>query len=634
MLSILRRHAASTMIKVILGLIVVVFIFWGFEGFNSARSGRVALVNGETISLEDYHETYNNLIERYRRQYGERFNDDLLKTLEPRKQALETLINRKIMEMEARKLDFRVSDRELADFIRSLDYFKTGDSFDNHRYQQILRRIRSTPEEFEEQQRLALLIQKAQNFVMDSVRVSDAEALEYFKWDNTSVNIDYVVFEPRKYEGFEPQEGELEAFFGENKEEFRIKPKRKVRYVHLNPGDFSEKAREQVSDEQVKEYYDAHTDEFKQEETVEAKHILIKVDENAEEAVVEEKRQQIAGILEKARAGEDFATLAKEYSEGPSKDNGGDLGAFGRGQMVKPFEDAAFSMKAGEISDPVRTRFGWHIIKVENVNEAKTLTLEEASEKIRDNLAATSSKDLAKEAAEKIYESSFEGDDMVKAAQNLEVEVKTTGFFTDAGPEDWTFLTQKKIADIAFSLKEMEISQIADLSDGYYIVQLIETQESRLPEFEEVRDQALAKWEAKQQEDAARKNAAAFLEQLKAGKTMEEISGEYDVAPAETDFFRRNQAIPKIGFNRELSDAAFALTEKDKFPEAPLQSRKGFYVIGFKERKTQDAESFETKRKDIIRLLLARKQMKALEDWIDQARKNSEIVVEPQFISG
>ncbi len=634
MLSILRRHAASTMIKVILGLIVVVFIFWGFEGFNSARSGRVALVNGETISLEDYHQMYNNLIERYRRQYGERFNDDLLKTLEPRKQALESLINRKIYELEARKLDFRVSDRELADFISSLDYFKNGDSFDNHRYREILKRIRTTPEEFEQQQRLALLIQKVQNFVTDNVKVSDAEALEYFNWDNTSVKIDYVVFDPEKHEGFEPQEGELETFFEENKEEFRIKPMRKVRYVHLSPKDFEEKAHEQVSDEQIKEYYDANPDEFKLEETVEAKHILIKVDEKAEEAVVEEKRQQIAEILEKARAGEDFATLAKEYSEGPSKDNGGDLGAFGRGQMVKPFEDAAFSMKAGEISEPVRTRFGWHIIKVENVNEAKTLTLEEASEQIREKLANAKSKDLAKEAAEKIYESSFEGDDMVKAAQNLEVEVKTTGFFTDEGPEDRTFPTKNQFTNIAFSLKDMEISQINELSDGYYIMQLMDTQESRLPEFEEVRDKALARWEVKQQEDAARKDAAAFLEQLKAGKTMEEISGEYNVEPEETDFFKRSQAIPKIGYEPELSAAAFSLSEQDKLPEAPLQTRKGFYVIGFNERKIPDAESFEKQKNDIKRRLVSRKQMEALEVWIDQAKKNSEIVVEPQFVSG
>jgi peptidyl-prolyl cis-trans isomerase D len=127
------------------------------------------------------------------------------------------------------------------------------------------------------------------------------------------------------------------------------------------------------------------------------------------------KNNKSLSILEKAREGEDFAELAGRYSEDPSREQGGQLGVFGRGSMVKPFEDAAFSMKAGEISDPVRTQFGWHIIKVENVNEAKTLTLEEAREQIKNSLKETRSKALAYDDAEAVYQVSFEGDDLVKA---------------------------------------------------------------------------------------------------------------------------------------------------------------------------------------------------------------------------
>ncbi len=632
MLSILRKHAASTMIKVILGLIVIVFVFWGFQGFDSDRSGRVAMVNGETITVDEYQRAYNNTIERFRQQYGDQLNDELIKVLAPKEKALESLINQKVLEVEAKKLRFRVSDQELAEYIKEVDFFKTGDTFDSRRYRDILRQNRLTPEEFEEQQRTAILIQKLRAFVTNNVKVSDAEALEHFQWNNASVKVEYVLFDPEKFEGFDPGPEELKAFFDENKEDFRVKPKRKVRYVHLDPEDFAGTV--EVADEQVKEYYDSNPDEFKEEETVEASHILVKADENAEEAVVEEKRKQAAEILEKARGGEDFAELAKKYSEGPSKDNGGSLGAFGRGQMVKSFEDAAFAMKPGEISEPVRTRFGWHIIKLEKRNDAKTFTLEESTERIKQKLAKDLAKNKAYETARDIHENSFEGDDMLKAADGKGVEVKTTDFFTDDGPQDRTFLTRNKFTEIAFSLSEMEISDVNELSDGYYVLQVIGTQESRLPEYEEAEERIKAKWLVKKREEAARADAKKFLEKLKSGKTMSEISGEHKVEPAETDFFQRNQSIPKIGFEMDISNGAFELSDKNRFPEEPVQTQKGFYVFRFVERKSPDAEAFEKEKEDIKRYLMMQKQEKAFEDWIMQVKNESEIMIDKKFITG
>ncbi len=631
MLSILRKHAASTMIKLILGLIVIVFVFWGFQGFNSDRSGRVAMVEGETITVEEYQRAYNNMIERLRQQYGEQLDDELLKALAPKEKALEAVINQKVMEVEAKKLQFRVSEQELADFIKSVAFFQSGNGFDSGRYREVLRQNRLTPEQFEEQQRLMLLIQKLRAFVTNNVKVSDAEAMEYYKWQNASVKIEYALFDPQKYEGFEPEPDELKSYFEGNKEEFRVKPKRKARYVHLNPEDFTDKV--EVPDARIKEYYDSNPDEFKEEETVEASHILVKLDENAEDAVVEEKRKQIEEVLEKARGGEDFAELAKQYSEGPSKDRGGSLGAFGRGQMIKPFEDVAFAMKPGEISEPVRTRFGWHIIRLEKRNEAKTATLEESAERIKEKLAKDLAKTKAGETAKDIYESSFEGDDLVKAAESKGVEVKTTDFFTDDGPLDRTFLTRNKFTEIAFSLTEMEISEVAELSDGYYIIQMIGTQESRLPEYEEAEEQVKARWLVKKREEAAREDAKAFLEKLKSEKTMAEISGEYKVEAAETEFFGRNQAIPKIGFEMDVSNAAFELSAKEKYPEEPVQTQKGFYVFGFLERKTPDAEAFEKEKDNIKRVLTMQKQAKAFDDWVTQVKNESEIVIEKEFIT-
>jgi peptidyl-prolyl cis-trans isomerase D len=634
MLSTLRKHAASGIIKVILGLIVIVFVFWGFEGFRSDRSGRVALVNGESITIDEYRQAYNNLLERYRQQYGGQLNDEFIEMLQLRKQAVDSLINQKLMELEARKLDFRVSDQELADHIRNIEAFQTAGVFDGTRYREILGRVRTTPEQFEQQQRMALLIQKLHDFIVGNVKVSDDEAMEFFKWFNASVKIQYAMFDPGKYEATPPDSEKLRAYFEENKEVFRLKPMRKARYVRLNPQDYIDKV--VVSDQEIKEHYERKINEgeFTTEETVEARHILVRVDNDAEEQIWEEKQQQILGILEEARAGEDFAELAERYSEDSSGKEGGYLGVFGRGAMVKPFEEAAFSMKAGEISDPVRTQFGWHIIKVENVNEAKPMTLEEASEQIKNRLIETRSKALAYDDAETIYQISFEGDDLVHAAENLGIPLKITDFFMDEGPQDNNIMSRDKFAEIAFSLSDMEISEVNEMFDGYYIIQLIDIQESRIPSFEEVKEKVETKWILAKQDEMAHQDADSFLEMLKSGSVMEEVSEEFNVDVSESDFFNRNQPIPNLGYEMEISNVAFDLSQENRYPEEILQGNNGYYVIAFQDLKEPDSEDFEREKENIHQRLMIQKQMKTFEDWMAQIRNNSKISISDDIITG
>ena len=632
MLSILRKHAASGIIKVILGLIVVVFVFWGFEGFRSDRSGRVALVNGEAITIDEYRQAYNNLLERYRQQYGEQLNEEFIEMLQIRKQALDSLVNQKLMELEAKKLNFRVSDQELADYIRNVEAFQSDGVFDERRYREILGRIRTTPEQFEQEQRISLLIQKLRNFIVDNVKVTEDEAMEFFKWFNASLKIKYAMFEPGKYEIATPDPEILKAYFEENKEAFKIKPMRKVRYAHFNPKDYTDKV--VLSDQEIKEYYDLNIGEFATEETIEARHILIRVDNDAEEQVWEDKKQQILSILENARAGEDFAALAQEHSEDSSREQGGQLGVFGRGSMVKPFEEAAFSMKAGEISDPVRTQFGWHIIKVENVNEAKTLTLEEAMEQIKNRLIETHSKTLASDAAEAVYQISFEGDDLVDAAEKVGVLLKTTDFFTDEGPQDTSLWPRDKFAEIAFLLSDMEISEINELSVGFYIIQLIGIQESRIPSFEEVDEEVASKWTLAKQDEMARQDAESFLEKVKSGSMMEDISEEFDVVVSESDFFKRNQPIPNLGNEPRILNAAFGLSQEKKYPEEILKGNNGYYIIAFQERKEPAIEDFEKEKENIHRRLIVQKQMKTFEDWMTQIRNNSKISITDNVLTG
>jgi peptidyl-prolyl cis-trans isomerase D len=271
---------------------------------------------------------------------------------------------------------------------------------------------------------------------------------------------------------------------------------------------------------------------------------------------------------------------------------------------------------------------------VENVNEAKTLTLEESREQIKKRLNETHSKTLAYDAAEAVYQNSFEGDDLVNAAEKLGVSLKTTDFFTDEGPQDKNVMPLDKFTEIAFSLSDMEISEINEFPDGFYIIQLVGIQESRIPGFEEVNEKVVSKWTLEKQDEMARQDAESFLEKVKSGSVIEEISEEFDVVVSESDFFKRNQPIPNLGYEPEISNAAFDLSQEKKYPEKILKGRDGYYIIGFQDRKEPDTGDFENEKENIRQRLMVQKQMKTFEDWMTQTRNNSNISIRDNVVTG
>ena len=180
----MRDYATSWMIKFILGAIVIVFVFWGVGSFRSQKASQVAKVNGEVITIEAYREAYRNLVEQMRKQFGGNLNDDLIKTLNLEQQALDRLINRHLLLQQARKLDLKVSDQELADAIAAIEAFKAAGVFNNRQYQRVLSNYRMTPESFEQMQKQSMLMEKLSDLIFSGVKVSEAEARDWYNWQN------------------------------------------------------------------------------------------------------------------------------------------------------------------------------------------------------------------------------------------------------------------------------------------------------------------------------------------------------------------------------------------------------------------------------------------------------------------
>ena len=629
MLSLMRKHATSWLIKIILGAIVVVFVLWGVGSWTSQRSGMVATVNGEMITAEDYRAAYKRLIEQVRQSFGNNLNDELIKTLQLEKQALNQLIDNILMRQAASELKMRVSDEELSQSIRNISAFQTAGVFDPRLYQGVLNRNDLTPEAFEMSQRDALLMNKLNNLITESVKVSDEEAKEWFMWNDAMVNLDFYLLETDRYKDITVTPEEIQEFFESRKESYKTEPALKVRYIKFEPNAWVSKV--EIADDEIQAYYDDHPNEFQNPKTVEARHILIEVDQDADPEKVAVAKSRVEDILKKVKEGQDFAELAKQYSEGPSKDKGGYLGTFKRDAMVKPFADKAFSMKPGDVSEPVRTRFGWHLIKVEKVNEASTTPLSEARDDIYKKLADEHAKRLAYDAAEAVFDATFEGSTLAEVADDQQLKLNMTDFFTRQGPS--TGVQDKTgFATAAFDLPEDQVSEIQDLGDGYYLLELFEKQAARIPDLAEVEEKVKADVIKQKKNDRAKTDAEALLSALKDGVTFDAAGKESDLTPESTGFFKRTGSIPNIGFERDLARTAFELSEENSFPQEVIQGSKGFYVIKFKERKEPSAEEFEKEKANIIQRLLQQKRAGTLRVWLEQKKNNSEIVIEDGFL--
>jgi peptidyl-prolyl cis-trans isomerase D len=628
MLSFLRKNAGTWLIKGILGAIVVVFVFWGVGSFRNESNAWVAKINGETVSAEQYNEAYNTLIQRYRSAYGQRFNDEMIKMLNLKQQALNQLIEKQLLLNEAGRLKFMVSSDELIDSIRTMTVFQNNGVFDEKRYRAVLTQNRLTPESFEKIQKELLLVDKLRSFVIDSVHVSENEIMEWFNWKHTSMQIDYALVDPAQLTDIVVNDDEIGKYFEEHRDEFKTEPKRIARYIEIKSATFADQVA--ITEDEIKAYYETHSAEFEKPKTVEARHILFRLAQDASAEAVEKSRIKALDVLKLIKDGKDFAELAKQYSDDPAKENGGYLGEFKKEDMVQPFSEKAFSMKAGEISDPVRTQFGWHIIKVEKINEPSTQTLDQASQGIRKKLTDERAGNMAFDAATTLGEKIMDINSFEKAAEEGKYTITITEPFTRKGPKEMA--AAPKFAETVFSLEKDSISDVLDLGEGRYsLVQVMDIIPETIPELQAIKEAVRAAALKGKQQNQAAEIAAKILEAVKQGKTMAAAGAQKGVKTATTEFFERNGRIAEIGYEPEVIKTAFDLSLEKKVADATIKGQKGYYVIAFKDRKAADPAGLEKEKDQILQTLKSQKQNQVFQKLLETIRKASDIQISKSF---
>ena len=631
MLNAMRENAGSWIIKVLLFVIVLAFVFMGAGSFSARRASTVATVNGEAITVSQYQQAYNTVLQNLRSKFGNSLNDDMIKMFNVKRQAIDGLIDTTLLRQTAEKNGLIVPDAELAESIARIPAFQKNGAFDEQRYKLVLGQNRFKPEAFETMQKEAILMDRLRSVITKNAKVSELEIHEWYNWENTSVNIDYVAFKPETFTDVEITDQMLEAYYNNNKEDYKTPPQIQTRYVRFDPEAYQ--ADTVITDEEIQQYYTDQPDEFELPETVSARHILFKVAKDADDKTVDAARLKAKDVMEKAKSGEDFAELAKAYSEGPSKDKGGLLGTFKKEDMVKPFSDAAFLMAVGDISAPVRTQFGWHIIKVEAHNQASAMTLEEATGQIRKKLMDRKTKNKAYDATASLYDTTFDGEDFEKNAKDSGLELVTTDFFTmKKGPKG--IENAAAFADIAFKLPMMELSDISEIGNAYYLIQVINKDPEKIPELNAIKEAVSKDTKRAQQKIAAEDAAKKFLEKTKvAGSIAAAAEGDPSIEIQSTGQMNRSTSVPGIGNDQKLQAAAFKLTQKDKFPENVVAADTGLYVIELKSKRLPLTQGLSIAESNIHDRILSQKQSELYSSWISDLHSNSEIKISDEFIN-
>ena len=619
----MREQATSWLMKVFLAAIVIVFIFWGWGSYREKRASRIAVVNGSYIGIREYQSMYNNLVEQMRRQFGNQFSSELVETLNLKGQALDQLINRRLILAEAGMLKFDVSQEELQNAIVSYPAFQTNGRFDPLRYQQALRYARLTPQEFEASQREDLLISKVEQFVTRSTKVLESEMLSFFHHTRDKVNLAYVQLDPQDFKNqVKVDEEAVRDYFDKHRENYRLADKRNILYVRFVPRDYV--AEVEVTPQDIEEFYQLHQEDYLEPQKVRARHILFRIPEKAKTAEIQEILERAKKVLELARKGDNFAELARKYSEDSTAARGGDLGYFKSGDMVKPFADAAFSLKKGEISDLVRTRFGIHIIKVEDIKEESIQPLAQVKGVVLKRLKEERSGEIARQRAESFIDRSRALDDLQKAAAEEGLEVKESGLFAVEEPIP-QLGRHPEINEVIFSLRLKEISPVLRVGDDQVVAQLLEIQDSRLKEFAEAQEEVQKDWITEQSKVLARKQAQEWLETARQDGNLAEVARRNKLKINKTGLFTAISPPPLLRNQGDMVITAFSLTPEQPVASEVYEVNGKFVILQLEESQPASENGFQKDKDNLAKQLLQAKKEQTFSRWINARRQQADI---------
>ena len=565
----------------------------------------VAKVGDDSVSVQDVRQQLNQIEQR----------SPNMKPLEGfyAQQIMKQLVFEKEIEYEAKRLGITVSDQERADRIRQYvpTAFKGGTFVGMDQYSaEVQARFQLTVPVFEELLRQGLLEEKFRKLVTDGISVGPAELQDEFRYKNEKAKLDYVMIKPEDLEAkISPDDAEIHAAYEKNKSKYQVPERRVVRYAVVDVNQIRQSV--QVSDEMLKLQYMANVQQYQVPNRVHAEHILF-MTVGKTDAEVEEIKKRAEDVLKQVKKGGKFEDLAKKYSEDPgSKDKGGDLSWITQGQTVPEFEKTAFSLPAGQVSDLVKTQYGYHIIKVLEKETAHTKPFEEVKDSLRAPLLLSQADKMASDTADKLsaairQSNKISLDDL---AQQYHLTVGETRPISATDPL-LELANSQEAKDAIFRLRLQELSLPVRTDRGYVVLSVKSVQPAHPGSLEEVRDRVIADLKRDKSTQLASSKAADLAKRVQSGEKFDAAARALGLEPKTSDPIARDGSIPGAASGKQLG-AAFNLKAGDM--GAPLSLGQNWLVYRVAEKTEANPADFDKQKTQLTKDLLESKRNLAFE---------------------
>jgi peptidyl-prolyl cis-trans isomerase D len=633
MLDRMRRH--KNWLKWSLALVVVTFVALYIPEFtrNPANGaspyGVVASVDGRDITVARFRRAYQQQMTMYRNAYGGNLDENMLKQFGIDQRVVQQLIEEEAALAEAGRQGISASDAEVRARILSLPVFQENGHFiGDARYRQVLQ-MQNPPlsaNDFEEEVRRSITVEKLQGALTDWITVADNDVDAEFNRRNEKVKLALVSFPAGKFkDAVAVTDAEISTHFESNKEQYRIPEKRKVKYAMIDLEGIRQ--RTAISPQDIQKYYEDNRQQYSSPEQVQASHILLKTEGKDDAAV----KKQAEDLLAQVKGGADFAALAKKSSEDEvSAAKGGDLGFFDRGAMVKEFDDVAFALPPGQISDLVKSQFGYHIIKGGEKKPATESSVDQVRTQIEDTLKSERAQQEAERIVSELAGKLPKPEDLETVAKPRGLTVAETPLFTRSEPFIPGLGMAAAVAQRAFELEAGEVSEGVRTPQGFVFLTLTGTEESKLPALEEVKAKVREDLQNTKAVEAARQKASATLAQFKSGD-FNAAAKAAGLEAKTTELVARGSALPDIGANPAVDVAAFALPAGGV--SEPIVTDTGAVIVKVLEKEAPTADAIKTGREAVRTQLLNQEKQRFFGAYMAKARERMTIRSNPEVLA-
>lgn len=581
MLQTMRDKFLGVLGWVVIGLIIMTFALFGLGSYlqNDARA-YAAKVNDVEISPRELQIAYQQQRARFEQAMGDAYNPDLINEKLIRQRALDGLIRQQLILQAAEADGFKVSDQLLAASIRGIPALQVDGKFSEESYKQALFRLGQTTAGFEYETRRQIITEQFINGLTTTAIVTDTEINNAYLLQEQKRDFAYLTVSAAPFGATaEPDDEQIKQYYESHTDAFMVPEKVKLEYLRLTSEDLGGAV--EIDESQLQTYYDEKKETLRKQEQRRASHILIQVAADADEETDAAARKKAEDLLERIESGEDFSALASENSDDPgSSKQGGDLGFFGEGAMVPEFDEAVFAMNPGDNPVIVRSQFGYHIIKLVEVQGSEIPDFDEVRAQLTEELQQQAADEQFYELLEQLTDVSYENPESLDAAADaLSLEIKTTDWLNASGGSG--IGEYPKVMAAAFSEDVLEAgnnSEPVEVADHDVIVlRVLEHEPASQSPLEDVRGQVVNILKAQQARQEAMSIGQSLLEKVRSGESLEALDDQDYLSREVVEAGKRSEADK----NPEVVREAFKLGRPDEGQtvETGIELTNGDYVV-------------------------------------------------------